>query len=271
MSLIYGEASITADLAAQTVTLSANGNTHVSSVSIAAGTPYTLSMVILPSYVSNYIDSLVEFTGSTSSANPSVGVYTNVAGATFGAVYGYNPAVRSNLWGRWSTASAPDASAAGWLSMPGLYGGEDDRESPVLLKNLTLQKFQVDFQASTIAGTQFAFDARDDYNWKSLVLNPFGDIFGYKFINGAPTLITGDYNGDNVPSSPTELWVRVVSDGSSITVTEAGSQAGLDTTDPCFTSSDFGITGGQLGFADDTSGASGQRHDQELQHGHIQL
>ncbi len=99
---------------------------------------------------------------------------------------------------------------------------------------------------------QFVFDAKDDYNWKSIELDNLGaDQLGHQMINGGGLdYVDGTNDYDNVPSVGGSVWVRVTSDGSTLTVREAATQGGLDTIDPCYTSTHFLLSGGQIGFAD---------------------
>ncbi len=256
ISLEYGQTILTADISAQTLTLSVNGtNVCTASASITAGTPFTLSMIILPNYVT-FAGAPSVYYEPTISINPSVAVDSSIAGATFGPISGFNPAVRSNMWGRWESGTTPATSDSGSLwPAPGgtAYGAAN--LSPVLLKDLRLQKFQADFQLWNSGGgtsAQFVFDAKDDYNWKSIELDNLGaDQLGHQMINGGGLdYVDGTNDYDNVPSVGGSVWVRVTSDGSTLTVREAATQGGLDTVDPCYTSTHFLLSGGQIGFAD---------------------
>ena len=99
---------------------------------------------------------------------------------------------------------------------------------------------------------RFIFDGKDDYNWKSIELDNLGaDQLGHQMTNGGGIdYVEGTNDYDNVPSVDGSVWVRVTSDGSTLSVREADSQAGLDTVDPCYTSTHFALSGGQIGFAD---------------------
>ncbi len=249
ISLIYGSTKLTADIGAQTVAFIDSGYTHgTHSATITAGVPFTLSMKLLPQYVAPIGVGLPDYAIAPTSASPKIGFYTSVAGASFGPLTGFNPAARANLWGRWTAGTTPACADVGCLwPAPGgtVYGAAG--LSPVLLKNLSLSKFQADFEGM---GTQFIFDAKDDYNWKSISIDSSG-VFGSQMEDGnRPDVVSGTTDTNQIPSDSGPDWVRVTCDGSTVTVRAAATQSGLDSASPCFTSSGFNITGGQFGFAD---------------------
>ena len=48
--------------------------------------------------------------------------------------------------------------------------------------------------------------------------------------------------------APGPLWVRVTCDGDCVTVKEASTEAGLDTAADCYSSTNFNMAGGTIGF-----------------------
>jgi len=261
ISLVYGQVSISASLDDQAIELyGPPGTVFLSeSATIVPGTPIHIGMLILPHCVmfddrSDGFESISVGIGSA-----AVGVYTNVAGASLDGIWAFNPAIRKNLWGRWSagTTSAGCDGPALWPC--GFVNGNTTTASawiaPTFLKGVNLRKFQVDFQMTPSNGVQFVFGGKDDYNWSSIEIDDNGaDQIGHDLDNGGIfDYVDGWNNYDNIPSSAGDLWVRVTCnpDASNVvTVCEATSQAGLDSASPCYGSNAFSRTAGQIGFAD---------------------
>ena len=185
-----------------------------------------------------------------------VGLYSNVAGVKFDFVGVWDEGTPQPSTPRWQTtqvfkpdrtADAMGYSATGWSS-----------DSSYPLKGVRGERYQVTLnitrQNHALAGVVLGMDAGavagSGSHGPRLILRT----------DGAPddgaqaTNVTR--NPAAVPSvaSGTPLWFRVSSDGTTVTVRAATSEAGLATAAACF-SGDFTLTGGGLALEPFSSGA----------------
>ena len=193
-----------------------------------------------------------------------VGIYTNKSGVKFDDFTIHDRARPVDVHGRWLAfgaeyiAGSPDALQ--------LIDDTSNRYTPVLINGVRAEKFEAVFSIRRASSTpdavvKFIFNATDldDYDLITLpcASNTTAPL-GYKVEDGHyETLIASDTSGVSNPptvSAGSDIWYRVTSDGTDITVRSNTSGTNLDSAPICYQTSSsagdrFDFFGGLFGFA----------------------
>jgi hypothetical protein len=191
-----------------------------------------------------------------------VGLYTTVANTTFDYVQFYTDHPASDLAGRWTNTSRNAIISSDRLQ---LFTSPINDQRPILLKNLRLAKWRATFAVRRddayggAADVKFVFNATDldDYDYlavphRSTAIPPCGHKVeeGHK----AQAVTETASNAPNMATGSDPLWVRVTSDGTTVSA-RVLAQASEPTdgqwngTSDIYSSSGFDMIGGMIGFA----------------------
>ncbi|MCG8512097.1 MAG: hypothetical protein MI741_23015 [Rhodospirillales bacterium] len=147
-----------------------------------------------------------------------------------------------------------------------LGSGAYPRKSPRVFKGARAQRFEMTFNLQRDANfnkeARIAFNIRDNDDYDHVLIHLYGSSSAPKVYEnvdgGQTTYVTQSRSDADMPSVSRNdtLWVRLICDGSSLTVkclvdnVDAPSEADWTAKAACCTTSDLDFTGGRFGFLD---------------------